>query len=336
MVCSRARGFTLVELLVVIAVIGILVALLLPAVQAARESGRRINCVNNLKQLGLAVHNYHDAQKALPPSSTVQKGANSVWGGGGTWKQDSGTQFSWIVFVLPYIEGDNLFQQFDLSKSVFQQSDAALAARPKFLLCPSDDASKDGFFQESTYTQGKKLAKGNYAAYTSPFHIDLQHEFPGALIGNKQNNFANILDGTSQTILAAEIRTRNVLTDQRGAWAVGWTGATLLGFDMHSDTTADGVYKPNAGSVGWTQRPNTDGPNMDTLVRCDNPTQAQFLNMPCLTLPGWESAAPRSRHMNGVNVVLLDGTVRFLRDNVDEFTMARLVSVNDGVVVSDW
>ena len=139
------------------------------------------------------------------------------------------------------------------------------------------------------------------------------------------------------TILFAEIRTRDVLVDQRGAWMLGWNAASLLADDLHPlNTTSGSVYVPNPSSLGWTQWPNNKkGPNMDTLYNCQNPAQSQAQGMPCMTLPGWDSAAPRSRHMNLVNVAFLDGTVHTIRDNVDEVKFARQISINDGVAVAD-
>lgn len=325
------RGFTLVELLVVIAIIGILVALLLPAVQSARESGRRISCANNLKQLGLALHNYHDTQQRLPPSAVVAPGSSPY---GGSFNQRSGKMFSWAVFVLPYIEKGNSFDQIDLTQTVLAQSAATLAMRPSFMLCPSDSNSRGSFYQDATFTNNKRLAKGNYAAYVSPYHIELQEDYPGALVAHKPHTFASILDGTASTVILAEILTRDVLVDQRGAWMLGWNAASLLAFDMHSRT--NGIYSPDPASVGWTQFPNNKrGPNMDTLYNCQNPAQSQAQGMPCLTQPGWDSSAPRSRHANLVNVALLDGTVRSIRDNIDEYEFARLISINDGVAQAE-
>lgn len=323
-------GFTLVELLVVIAIIGVLVSLLLPAVQSAREAGRRTSCVNNLKQLALAMHNYHDANLRLPPSSVVNPGASPY---GGSFNQNSGKMFSWAVHLLPFIEKGNAYDQIDLTQPVLSQSDAALELRPSYMVCPSDDTARGAFYQDATYTNNKRLAKGNYAAYVSPFHVELQEEYPGALVAHRPHTFADILDGTSNTFVLAEIRTRDVLVDQRGAWMLGWNAASLLAFDMHSSGSP---YSPSPGSLGWTQWPNNKkGPNMDTLYNCQNPAQAQAQGMPCMTQPGWDSSAPRSRHMNLVNVAFLDGQVRGIRDNVDETQFARQISINDGVAVAD-
>ena len=140
--------------------------------------------------------------------------------------------------------------------------------------------------------------------------------------------------------MLAEVRTRSQPQDQRGAWAVAWTGATLLAFDMHPDEDAPaGRYLVSYGSVGLTQMPNSEGPNVDILYKCVDEAGAQFQRMPCATWSGsgeWDylSAAPRSRHPMGVNTAFVDGHVTFLRDEVDEVTMAYLISINDGQVLN--
>ncbi len=121
---SCRTGFTLVELLVVIAIIGLLVALLLPAVQSAREAARRTQCANHLKQIGLAVQNYHDARKELPPARI---------GGGG--------HASWAALILPYIEQEGIAELWDFSQSYFFQTPQARQAQVKIYYCPSRRAS---------------------------------------------------------------------------------------------------------------------------------------------------------------------------------------------------
>ena len=211
----RFRAFTLVELLVVIAIIGILVSLLLPAVQAAREAARRMQCQNNLKQLGLAVHNYHDVFRQLPSSGIMATLPSAA--------PPTGQQFSWLVLILNQVEQSTLHDQFDFKVSVFAQPNDPQAVSIATFICPSDSAQNRDF-THPTLTNGKRFAKANYAAFVSPFHTDLQDAYQGALVRGRQN-LASLTDGTSNTLLASEVLTLGHQQDQRGAWALPWTGA---------------------------------------------------------------------------------------------------------------
>jgi prepilin-type N-terminal cleavage/methylation domain-containing protein/prepilin-type processing-associated H-X9-DG protein len=336
------RGFTLIELLVVVAIIGILIAMLLPAVQQARESGRRVTCINNLKQLALATQTYTDAKKRLPPSGIVDKREEKhkiftypVF------DQLSGKMFSWAVVLLPFVEEGNLYDQFDMTVSVLEQPREPQRNFVPTYMCPSD-GTQGLMYRDEDFTQGKWFAKGNYAAYCSPFHTDLQLKFPGAFISTGQK-LSKVIDGTSKTIVFSEVRTRDDERDERGVWALPWNAASLLAPDMHHDQVSAGgfvagfIAQASEAILLQTQTPNTLGPNRDILVRCDEDTlaAAQLDGMPCerwqwpLGMSGYISAAPRSNHPGGVNMALLDGHVGFLSNDVDPLTLAYLVDIRD-------
>ncbi|QDS97671.1 DUF1559 domain-containing protein [Adhaeretor mobilis] len=350
------HGFTLIELLVVIAIIGGLVALLFPAVQSAREAARRVQCANNLKQLGLAILNYESGRAELPPcgsASTVKIPQNDAVD---VYNPYGGKQLSWIVHVLPYTEQSNLYDSFDLTRSLAYQDGDPQAAGIAALRCPSDQAS-GRMYRMLIPGVGLKYelaAKGNYAAYVSPFHVDLQYLYPGALVGQPQKT-ASIEDGMSATLALSEVRTLDHQSDERGVWALPWNGASLLAFDMHpkewpEDHDGSGVgdqyitqnrapYTVNLGSIGEAQPPNNRGENVDTLKSCHDGTELhQFANeqgLPCTYsrvpgLHGYMSAAPRSLHPGGVNATFLDGHVTFLVDDIDEVAMAYMISAIDG------
>ena len=335
---DSTSGFTLIELLVVVAIIGILVALLLPAVQQARESGRRVSCMNNIRQLGVANQNYESTNHRLPSAGNYGPIEDAVYFDPVQhyWRVDlkSGPNTSWVVSLLPFMEEQSLYDRFNLRANVANNPKNPQAEQPASLLCPSD-ASRGRLFQSIDYETGRStlFGKGNYAAFANVFHIDSWF-YPAAMRLYGQE-LRQITDGTTATLVFAEIRTREHLQDQRGAWALPWSGSTLLSFDFHSigkqssDKSADD-YRPNAYSLGYTQYPN--GPNPDVLFECPDLVGEQFDRMPCSTpqMSDYISAAPRSLHPSGVNCAYLDGHVGFLEDGIDEFVMLHKVNPIDG------
>ncbi len=353
---SRRRAFTLIELLVVVAIIGVLVSLLLPAVQAARESARRTQCASQIKQLALAVLNYESAQKKLPASGIAEiqvDNDRSIE----LFNAHGGPQFSWIVLLLPHLEQAALSTRFDMTRRVYFQTSDPQAESIPLLECPSEGHARTPYSYWNNLSH-KAFAKGNYAAYASPFHVDLQMLYRGAFIAGGQP-LAAIADGSVNTLAIAEVRTLDREDDWRGVWAAPWTGATLLAFDMHPAGThledggagepyaaaTNAPYVASPHSVGKTQSPNCQGPNRDTIPRCEDGRPldhaAEAAGMPCMAskaepgLTGHDSAAPRSLHPGGVNGAHLDGHVEFLTNEIDDFVMAYRVSINDGSIENE-
>ena len=333
-------AFTLVELLVVIAIIAMLVSMLLPAVQQAREAARRSLCANKLRQLSIALINYESAKGRFPPPgyACINRMPTLALG---DFVPNCGKQFSWIVLTLPFLEEEALYNQFDLTVPIFEQVANPGSTQPESLLCPSDSAL--GRYCMGPITKNVPLGKGNYAAWVSPFHVDLQSIFPGAL-GGWGMRLRKVEDGLSKTYMLSEVRTRAEPRDQRGAWALPWNGASLLAYDGHYDFQAAGDYSVMKVH-DFMQRPNHQGPNLDMIYDCREPEDAQYEGLPCAqwTFPSGDgpsdgndtaylSSAPRSNHLGGVNVSLMDGSVRFVVDEVDHVAMAYSVSVNDGHV----
>ena len=146
--------------------------------------------------------------------------------------------FSWAVVLLPFLEETNLYDQFDLSATILEQPNEPQQQFIPTLMCPSDNA-QGLLFVDETLTHGKSFAKGNYAAYVSPFHSDLQLIYPGALISTGQK-LSKVVDGSSKTIVFSEVRTRDHQQDERGVWALPWNAASILSLDMHHDTKTAG------------------------------------------------------------------------------------------------
>jgi prepilin-type N-terminal cleavage/methylation domain-containing protein/prepilin-type processing-associated H-X9-DG protein len=320
------RGFTLVELLVVIAIIGILIQLLLPAVQAARETARNISCKNNLRNLGLACQTYHSTFNQFPAAGFVSTTPNQF-------DPRSGNQFSWVVMILPNIEQQALKDRFEMNKTVFQQTYDPQASPIPVMSCPGDNGG-DRVFTNPTLTSGKNFAKGNYAAYAGPYHVENTWEYPGVLGGNVKTSITTVKDGTSSTVMLAEIRTREHQGDQRGAWALPWTASSLISMDIHSENNTKQPYTAWSASIGQGQPPNCQGPNRDMPYECPDPAAADLQKMPCYkwvagTSTQYLSAAPRSKHAGGVNVVYADAHVGFLPDGINDILMAYLICPDD-------
>lgn len=348
----RGRGFTLVELLVVIAIIAILISLLLPAVNSAREAARRAQCINNQKQVALAIVAYESTHGRLPPSGLVGQNEDADLQFG-TFDPRTGKEISWAVLILPYMEEQAIYDRFDLSRPIWAQTGEPQEAHVVSYQCPSD-GSEGRYFRHEKNSYGKRFAKGNYVAYVSPYHTDEQVWYPGALGGlswRRPNDdpvgqkVSRVKDGLSKTIMITEVRTRANELDQRGAWALPWTATSLLAYDLHplpfligrSKITSERLlpYEPWPATAEGAQRPNNRGFNQDVLYDCPDQAGSQLDGMPCATWTvargemHYLSAAPRSRHPGGVVAAAMDGSVRFLVDEIDINTMAFLVSIND-------
>jgi len=345
------RGFTLVEFLVVIAIIGILVALLLPAIQAAREAARRVQCQNHVKNLSLAVLNFESSKKELPAGALTAPTAGDSFAA----SEDVDAAPNWVMQILSLIEEPTLAAQFELKVKLNSINPTATGInRPwesqiPVMMCPSDTASGRFYTPAASrgaggFQTGFRFAKGNYAAYVSPEHARNMRIFPGALI-NEPRSMSKIPDGTTKTLLISEVRTRDNQSDPRGAWAGSFVGGSLLAYDMHSFNTtgtlietasglkANSPYIPGAYPNVDSLPPNTTAnwTNRDYIRECPDTSAADAEGMPCTSQSTTRSAAsPRSNHPGGVNASHVDGSVTFLFNEIDLFLMARMVSSTDG------
>jgi prepilin-type N-terminal cleavage/methylation domain-containing protein/prepilin-type processing-associated H-X9-DG protein len=284
---SRHRGFTLIEVLVVIAVISVLIALLLPAVQAAREAARRAQCLNNLKQIGLALHNYHDAIEAFPP------GYVSVPGPDG---DNSGPGWGWAAMILPQIEQVSVFNGINFPLPIESPANQTVRlTQISTFICPSDSSFLPRFTvvddSTSNTIPGAPICDVASSDYVGCFGTGDVSDIPGRDFGEglffrkSGVRVASITDGTSNTIAVGE-KSQNLA---RATWTGAVSHAAVPITELQAE---DGLSPEGGGALVLSHTGELDGPN-------SRPAHAdQF----------W------ARHPGGVNFVYADGSVRFLKE----------------------
>jgi prepilin-type N-terminal cleavage/methylation domain-containing protein len=332
---SRVRAFTLIELLVVIAIIAVLIALLLPAVQQAREAARRSQCKNNLKQIGLAMHNYHDSLNMFPAAIYWRNfGSGGVLMGSGS-VGNNASMFpfmghSWLIAILPYIDQAPLYNQYNFNVAVTNGANANQVNKNLTVyMCPSDGSSNSG----NQYTNmGGSFGRGNYAAsgYGRAGIADYQAvaiSDRGLMGMNGNSRIATCTDGTSNIVASWEIRAGWNAGDPRGVWASGRVGGGLIANCLNNNPgpgwTGD-CYGINEGN-------HSNGDDIYSSVGIDNPT---------IGMGGWNSgegqAGPKSLHVGGVHALMADGAVRFISQNINGATNLNLMAIADGNVLGEF
>lgn len=318
---QRPRAFTLVELLVVIAVIGILIALLLPAVQAAREAARRTQCTNNLKQLGVGFHNYHDTHNAFPPAYVIQPGGGGVHGSPDPATRDAGPGWAWGALLLPFVEQGSLHDQFNYNLPCWDPSNASAAATElNLFLCPSATGT-EGPMQVKD-TAGDPMADFGRSCYVAnagqeePWLYttdNYQGIADGPLYRNSPTRFADVKDGLSSTVFLGEHHP--VLSDKT------WVGVIPGALVCPKPQFAFSACEPGAILVNAHSGP------------------CSIVSPPVIHPPNSPVCAPcqmYAEHPGGCNVLLGDGSVRFVSEMVNQLTWAALSSIAKGEVVGDY
>ncbi len=295
-------------------IIAVLIALLLPAVQQAREAARRSQCKNSLKQVGLGLHNYHDTHGILPPGTVWTSGANTGPRTGG-----------YAIHILPYLDQAPIYNliNFNVSGTLWfsGNNSAATAASVPMLLCPSD-----GMGGTHAVDATQRWFKSNYLGVFSGFNTgDITSATADsdstklAVFGmNRAARIRDITDGTSNTALAAEYLTGATSDEYRGfAWSDQSPGTQLFFAQTPNTTVPDVCYDVSPAS--WC----TNDANLNLPTTANTSSAAQ-------------TAAARSRHTGGVHVLLADGAVRFVSNNVNLANWRALATIRGGEVVSDF
>jgi prepilin-type N-terminal cleavage/methylation domain-containing protein/prepilin-type processing-associated H-X9-DG protein len=311
---TSRTGFTLIELLVVIAIIAILIALLVPAVQKVRESAARLQCANNLKQIGLAMHDYHGAIKAFPPGYS----ASGPFVNGGT---DTLPGWGWAVYILPYLDQGPLYQQFDLTQPV--QNYPGIQTMLPVYLCPSDITGTGPFaVTDSSWNPICVAAPTSYAGCCGGSYVNSSGAITtvstttgmnstgignGILFRNSAVTMNQITDGTSNTVLVEERCFANV----QGIW----TGAIDNGYCNQGAYNAKAV----AGKIGQAAG--------DLVL-----IHASTIN----SQSGRNLDDCASMHPGGANILFADGTVHFIRNipsgSTDSTTFEAMGTIAGGEV----
>lgn len=309
------RGFTLIELLVVIAIIAVLIALLLPAVQQAREAARRSQCKNNLKQIGVALHNYHDNCNNMPPGTVWTNGTTNAYPRTG----------GYAVHILPYIDQANVYNQINFAAGSvaiwYQVNTVATGAPLSVFLCPSDGLG-GAFVTSSSQNWSKSNYPGIFSGFKSGdiFSATATSDLTKlAVFGmNRGAKIRDIQDGTSNTMIVAEYLTGATSTEGRGSlWSDQAAATQLFANNTPNSATPDVCYDINPAS--WC----TNNASMNLPATADS------------TIAN-ETASSRSRHAGGVHVLLCDGSVRFVSSNISLTIWRGIATIAGSEVIGEF
>jgi prepilin-type N-terminal cleavage/methylation domain-containing protein/prepilin-type processing-associated H-X9-DG protein len=310
---TRTRGFTLIELLVVIAIIAVLIALLLPAVQAAREAGRRCQCINNLMQIGIAAKSYENSFESLP-SGVVNPTGPIV-------DAPKGYHFNWATQLLPYLDAKPVYRRFDFNADLYApQNGTARSVMLNVLLCPSASAPFRMAQVGPNPSIGGEPALTNYAGCYNDAESPIDLKNNGVFFLNSRIRYEDIEDGSSNTIFFGE----KAIEDTELGWASG-TRATLRNMGWSVNRKFKTTRLPTGvASTEVDDSLSSIGPGTTVGVG------GQGGEKPKAPLVGGFS----SRHAGGSNFGFGDGSVRFIKSTTNAKILALLGNRSDGELLS--
>lgn len=350
------RAFTLIELLVVIAIIAILVSLLMPAVQQAREAARRTQCKNNLKQLGLAIHNYHDVHRRLPAgyfSYATSNGTAPAWAelDPNTW--DGAPGWSWGAMLLPFLEQGNVTAVIDFDRPLWDLSHrSVINTKLPVFLCPTSSGGDEPFVVQQAdgaprIITGQQIEVGRSHYVASHGQESCWGECGSATTGVV---FTNIYNSTTQTVTingdAGRVADgpfyRNSGTRFRDV-TDGLTNTIFLGEHSSklSDKTWVGVVPGGSTPPRFTSPENGPDAAATMVLVHSGPSggELDITGFPIIhpvNFPTYHVGQMYSEHSGGGNVTLGDGSVRFISENIDLILWAELSSMNEGEVIGGY
>ncbi len=353
---SKRRGFTLVELLVVIAIIGVLVALLLPAVQAAREAARRMQCANNMKQIGLGLITYSDVKKTLPAATQFRPGKAA---GSSAWPppDDNGAGGTWVLEILPFVEQQALYARFDRKKPCNDVKNFPVLETPiPFLVCPSDgDAPSGGVYEAGIKVDGgginPKTARQMglwYPVSAGPTHFDAC-PFCTNVPGQPNYCCQGSSFGSGPVILPNDpigaINTpAPTFAGLFGRWEKGislkeigdgTTNVIMAGEQINGHCRYTCAHCPNFPFSATNIPINTMLRHTEGAINANTPTVNSMLSTDP-EIGGYAQACGyKSRHPAGAHMLMADGSVHFLSESID-FYIYNLLGARSSGEVKQW
>jgi prepilin-type N-terminal cleavage/methylation domain-containing protein len=332
---NHRRGITLVEVLVVVAIIGILLALLLPAIQSARETTRRIQCANNIVQVSKAILGYETANRGLPPMSYAWPGKRDKLPMVQDWTWD----YSWLPLTAPYLGYDTWTSRFDFSLGYLNPKNypARLAAlQIKGHACPSDIGLHVCDPSSFCHTMGNYFVNGGNRKYGqertgAPFPNDVDKLFRGApFVGGENTPTGRITDGLSKTLMVSEnivVAAKNGCVGPVSINVVSLGGQVFTGWNTPNSRNRDEIGTFYYGMTGKSPVGNQQRTFLEAGYTPDTwPIEVAMTN------PFATRLTVRSRHPNGVNASRCDGSISFYSDSIDGVVWSALTSARGAAV----